>query len=253
MRIILTLVVAWIVAGCQETSGDPTVVQFWAMGREGEVVRQLIPDFERAHPDVRVEVQQLPWSAAHQKLLTAFAGDALPDVAQLGNTWLPEFAALHALEPVEPSVVDSSDYFPGIWQTNVIDQTAYGVPWYVDTRLLFYRKDLLAEAGYADPPTTWAEWIEMLRAIKQGAGLHRYGALLPLNEYEPLLALALQQEAPLLRDGDSRGNFRSEDFKRALRFYREMFDNGFAPATNANQISNVWDEFARGSFTFYIT
>jgi multiple sugar transport system substrate-binding protein len=253
MRIILTFVVAWIVAGCQETSGDPTVVQFWAMGREGEVVRQLIPDFERAHPDVRVEVQQLPWSAAHQKLLTAFAGDALPDVAQLGNTWLPEFAALHALEPVEPSVVDSSDYFPGIWQTNVIDQTAYGVPWYVDTRLLFYRKDLLAEAGYADPPTTWAEWIEMLRAIKQGAGLHRYGALLPLNEYEPLLALALQQEAPLLRDGDSRGNFRSEDFNRALRFYREMFDNGFAPATNANQISNVWDEFARGSFTFYIT
>jgi multiple sugar transport system substrate-binding protein len=253
MRIILTFVVAWIVAGCQETSGDPTVVQFWAMGREGEVVRQLIPDFERAHPDVRVEVQQLPWSAAHQKLLTAFAGDALPDVAQLGNTWLPEFAALHALEPVEPSVVDSSDYFPGIWQTNVIDQTAYGVPWYVDTRLLFYRKDLLAEAGYADPPTTWAEWIEMLRAIKQGAGLHRYGALLPLNECEPLLALALQQEAPLLRDGDSRGNFRSEDFKRALRFYREMFDNGFAPATNANQISNVWDEFARGSFTFYIT
>ncbi len=253
MRIILTLAVAWIVAGCQETSGNPTVVQFWAMGREGEVVRELIPDFERAHPDIRVEVQQLPWSAAHQKLLTAFAGDALPDVAQLGNTWLPEFAALHALDPVEPSVVDASDYFPGIWQTNVIDQTAYGVPWYVDTRLLFYRSDLLAEAGYANPPSTWAEWIDMLRAIKQRAGPHRYGALLPLNEYEPLLALAMQQEAPLLRDGDTRGNFRSKDFKRALRFYREMFDNGFAPATNANQISNVWDEFARGSFTFYIT
>jgi multiple sugar transport system substrate-binding protein len=253
MRIILILVVAWALAGCQETSGTPTVVQFWAMGREGEVVRQLIPDFERAHPDVRVEVQQLPWTAAHQKLLTAFAGEALPDVAQLGNTWLPEFVALRAIDSVEPSVVDASDYFPGIWQTNVLDQIAYGVPWYIDTRLLFYRRDLLAEAGYADPPTTWAEWTDMLRAIKQRAGSHRYGALLPLNEYEPLLALALQQQAPLLRDGDTRGNFRSEDFKRALRFYREMFDNGFAPATSANQISNVWEEFARGSFTFYIT
>jgi multiple sugar transport system substrate-binding protein len=253
MRIILILVVAWALAGCQETSGTPTVVQFWAMGREGEVVRQLIPDFERAHPDVRVEVQQLPWTAAHQKLLTAFAGEALPDVAQLGNTWLPEFTALNALDPVKPSVVDAGDYFPGIWQTNVIDQTAYGVPWYVDTRLLFYRRDLLAEAGYADPPTTWAEWIDMLRAIKQRGGSHRYGVLLPLNEYEPLLALALQQEAPLLRDGDTRGNFRSEDFKRALSFYREMFDNGFAPATSANQIANVWDEFARGAFAFYIT
>ncbi len=253
MRIILTLVVAWALAGCQESSGSPTVIQFWAMGREGEVVRQLIPDFERSHPDIRVEVQQLPWSAAHQKLLTAFAGDALPDITQLGNTWLPEFAALNALDPVQPSVVDAGDFFPGIWQTNVIDQTAYGVPWYVDTRLLFYRRDLLAEAGYANPPTTWAEWIDMLGAIKQRGGSHRYGVLLPLNEYEPLLALALQQQAPLLRDGDTRGNFRSEDFTRALRFYREMFDKGFAPATSANQISNVWDEFARGSFTFYIT
>lgn len=253
MRIILLLLVGWALAGCEETSGAPTVVRFWAMGREGEVVRQLIPEFERTHPRVRIEVQQLPWTAAHQKLLTAFAGESLPDVAQLGNTWLPEFVALHALDPVQPSVVDGGDYFPGIWQTNVIDQTAYGVPWYVDTRLLFYRRDLLAEAGYAAPPATWAEWIGMLRAIKQRAGPHRYGVLLPLNEYEPLLAFALQQQAPLLRDGDTRGNFRGEDFKRALRFYREMFDEGFAPATSANQISNVWDEFARGSFTFYIT
>ena len=253
MRIILILVVAWALAGCKDSAHAPTVIRFWAMGREGEVVRQLIPNFERAHPEIRVEVQQLPWTAAHQKLLTAFAGEALPDVAQLGNTWLPEFAALHALDPVQPSVIDASDYFPGIWQTNVIDHVAYGVPWYVDTRLLFYRRDLLAEAGYAAPPTTWSEWTDMLRAIKQRAGPDRYGALLPLNEYEPLLAFALQQEAPLLRDGDTRGNFRSGDFQRALRFYREMFDNGFAPATNANQISNVWDEFARGSFTFYIT
>lgn len=253
MRIILLLLVGWALGGCEETSGTPTVVRFWAMGREGEVVRQLIPEFERTHPGVRIEVQQLPWTAAHQKLLTAFAGESLPDVAQLGNTWLPEFVALHALDPVQPSVVEGGDYFPGIWQTNVIDQTAYGVPWYVDTRLLFYRRDLLAEAGYAAPPATWAEWIGMLRAIKQRAGPHRYGVLLPLNEYEPLLAFALQQQAPLLRDGDTRGNFRGEDFKRALRFYREMFDEGFAPATSANQISNVWDEFARGSFTFYIT
>ena len=223
------------------------------MGHEGEVVREFIPDFEREHPGIRVEVQQLPWSAAHQKLLTAYAGGSLPDVAQLGNTWLPEFVAIRAVDPVQASVVDAGDYFPGIWQTNVIDQTAYGVPWYVDTRILFYRRDLLAEAGFAAPPTTWPEWIEMLRAIKKRAGPDRYGVLLPLNEHQPLVALALQQEAPLLRDGDSRGNFRSDDFKRALRFYREMFDDGFAPATGASQLSNVWNEFARGYFTFCIT
>ncbi len=93
----------------------------------------------------------------------------------------------------------------------------------------------------------------MLAAIKTRVGPTRFGVLLPLNEYQPLLAFAVEQDAPLLRDDDSRGNFRSEAFKRALKFYRDMFDLGFAPATAANQIANVWDEFARGYFTFYIS
>jgi multiple sugar transport system substrate-binding protein len=239
-------------AGCQETGSTETVVRFWAMGREGEVVRELLPEFERTHPNVRVEVQQLPWTAAHQKLLTAFAGDVLPDVAQLGNTWLPEFVALHAVDPIKPGLVDAADYFPGIWQTNVIDGTVYGVPWYVDTRLLFYRRDLLQQAGFSSPPASWAQWVEMLRTLKARSG-ERYGVLLPLNEYEPLLALALQQDAPLLKDANGQGHFRSDGFKRALGFYREFFKEGLAPATDANRIANVWDEFGRGYFTFYIT
>src|SRR5690606_16802362 len=128
-----------------------TVLELWAMGREGEVVAELLPGFERTHPGVRVEVQQLPWSAAHEKLLTAFVGDATPDVAQLGNTWIPELAALGALAPLAPAVAGSDivhvdDYFPGIWDTNRFEGSLYGVPWYVDTRLLFYRRDILAEA-----------------------------------------------------------------------------------------------------------
>ena len=186
--------------GCSAPPRD-TVVRFWAMGREGEVVTELLREFERTHPGIRVEVQQLPWTAAHEKLLTAFAGDATPDVCQLGNTWIPEFAALNALEPLgervaASAVIDPRDYFPGIWDTNVVDGKLYGVPWYVDTRLLFYRRDLLARAGYATPPRSWAEWTAALAAMKRDAGPDRYAILLPLNEFEPLVALALQQERP---------------------------------------------------------
>ena len=56
-----------------------------------------------------MRVQQIPWTAAHEKLLTAFAGDATPDVCQLGNTWIPEFAALDALEPLDDRVATSHD------------------------------------------------------------------------------------------------------------------------------------------------
>ena len=163
-----------LATGCSPRSADQTVVRFWAMGREGEVVTELIPEFERTHPGIRISVQQLPWSAAHEKLLTAFAGDSTPDVCQLGNTWIPEFVALHALEPLDGRLagsptIDPHDYFPGIWDTNVVEGKLYGVPWYVDTRLLFYRRDLLAQAGFAAPPQSWNDWQQMLAAIKARA------------------------------------------------------------------------------------
>src|SRR6185437_5979075 len=167
-----------------------------------------------------VDVQQLPWTAAHEKLLTAFAGDATPDVAQLGNTWIPEFAALGALHPLDASIagssVDPHDFFAGIWDTNVVDTRVYGVPWYVDTRLLFYRRDLLEAAGIADAPRSWREWTRALAAVK---------------------AHAAQQDDPLLRDGGRHGNFESAGFRRAFGFYVDMFRDGYAPPVTAAQMS----------------
>jgi len=228
------------------------------MGREGELVAELLPEFERTHPGIRVEAQQLPWTAAHEKLLTAFAGDALPDVCQLGNTWMAEFAALKSLEPLDAniaasSIVDPADYFAGIWDTNNVGGKLYGVPWYVDTRLLFYRQDVLAQAGFAAPPRSWPEWTRMLAAVKERVGPDRYAILLPVNEFEPLVALALQQSDPLLRDDGRWGNFRSEGFRRTLRFYVDVFRRGFAPPQTNADISNVWNEFGRGYFSFYIS
>jgi multiple sugar transport system substrate-binding protein len=228
------------------------------MGREGEVVAQLVAEFERAHPGVHVQVQQLPWSAAHEKLLTAFAGDVTPDLCQLGNTWIPELAALHALEPLDARVAASTviapdDYFGGIWDTNRVSGALYGVPWYVDTRLLFYRRDLLAQAGFDQPPRTWPEWSAMLEAIHRQHLPDRYGIVLPVNEFEPLVALALQQDEPLLRDGDRYGNFRSAGFARALGFYAGMYGKGYAPPAGASDVSNLWNEFGRGRFVFFIS
>jgi multiple sugar transport system substrate-binding protein len=247
-----------LVVGCGPSASGDAVLRFWAMGREGEVVAELLPEFERANPGVRVKAQQLPWTAAHEKLLTAFAGDAMPDVCQLGNTWIPELAALNALEPLDDyaaasAVVRADDYFAGIWDTNRIEGTLYGVPWYVDTRLVFYRSDRLARAGFSAPPTSWPEWTRVLTALHAEGGPDRYALLLPLNEVEPLLALALQQDEPLLRDGGRWGNFASAGFRRALGFYLEMFRRGWAPMLATAAIANVWTEFGRGRFAFYIS
>ncbi|MBQ0929883.1 sugar ABC transporter substrate-binding protein [Ideonella alba] len=250
------LLAAVPLAGCSRPGAGE--LRFWAMGREGEVVAELLQDFRAEHPGIRLRIEQLPWSAAHEKLLTAFAGDATPDLAQLGNTWLPEFAALGALEPLAPWLaqapeIDPADHFEGIWRTNLIDGTLVGLPWYVDTRLLFYRRDLLAQAGFDHPPADWAEWQRMLRAIRRRVGPANYAVLLPLNEYDPIVALGLQQDEPLLRDNATRGHFRSPGFRRAWDYFLSLYREQLAPPASNQEIANVWNEFGRGYFSFYIS
>jgi multiple sugar transport system substrate-binding protein len=244
--------------GCHARSAAPVVVEFWAMGREGEVVQQLVPEFERRTPGVRVRVQQVPWSAAHEKLLTAYVGNAMPDLLQVGNTWIPEFVALGAIEPLDErmahsSSVRSADYFPGILDTNVIDGVTYGVPWYVDTRLLFYRTDILAQAGYPQPPTTWAAWLDAMTRIKQEVGPTNYAILLPFTEWQVPVILALQRGATPLRDNDQYGNFRSPEFRKAFEFYLNLFRRDLAPRGGKAQIANLYQDFAGGYFSMYIS
>jgi multiple sugar transport system substrate-binding protein len=246
-----------LLGGCSAPAADNHTLTFWTIGREGEAVVKLLPDFERAHPGIHVIVQQLPLTEAHQKLLTAFAGNSTPDITQLGNTWLPEMVALGALEPVQAyvdrsDVVKPSDYFASIWATNVIDGTLYGVPWYVDTRLLFYRKDLLRQAGFDHPPRDWAEWRRMLAALSHPER-KIYGILLPTNEYEQLMSLALQQPDAMLRDHGRYGNFESAGFKRALTFYVDTFRLHQAPAISNVEAGNPWAEFGRGVYAFYFS
>ncbi len=249
-----------LVGSCQPAgrSGATVTLRFWAFGHEGEVVEAMMPAFERTHPGIHVRVEQIPFTAAHEKLLTAVVGGAAPDLAQLGNTWLPELATLHALVPLDSLITHSpviapSDYFPGIWATNVLADTTYGVPWYVDTRVLFYRSDLLADVGYPRPPTTWSAWYDAMRRLRARQGVGRYGVLLPVNEWAQPVILGMAAGAPLLRDGDRYGDFTDPRFAAAFAFYVRLFDDSLAPPVSNTQISNLYQSFARGDFAMFIS
>ena len=90
-------------------------------------------------------------------------------------------------------------------------------------------------------------------AVKKHVGKDKFALFVPLNEFEMQVSLALQQGVPLLRDGDRYGNFSSPELVAALDFYLDFFRKGLAPVSSESGISNVWNEFARGYFTFYLT
>lgn len=241
---------------CEIEEPDGNRVEFWGIGREGETVQALLPEFRRLHPDIPVVVQQIPWSAAHEKLLTAYVGGHLPDVFQLGNTWIPEFVAIGALDDLSDRFRDTlpaADFFPGILETNRLDGAIYGVPWYVDTRLLFYRTDLLEQVGIGQPPRDWVQWWAAMERIKVSSTAGRYAILLPVNEWQMPVILALQLGSSLLREDGRYGDFRGAPFRRAFLQYLQIFRNGWAPALHETQLGNLFQDFARGMLTFYVT
>jgi multiple sugar transport system substrate-binding protein len=252
--------IALMIAGCAGggRDGGRTTIRFWGMGREGEVVDSLARDFERENPDIRVVVQQIPWSAAHEKLLTGHVGGSTPDISQLGNTWIAEFAALGAIVPLDSlaaasRVLDRADFFEGIWDTNVVDGVTWGLPWYVDTRVLFYRSDLLRAAGYDSVPGSWEGFRGALAALKRTMPAGSDAIFLPANEWTQPMIFGLQAGSPVLADRDTRGAFSEPAFRRGFDFYISLFRDGYASPMGNQEMSNLYQEFARGSFAMYIT
>ena len=230
-------------SGAQRTN----TIEFWALGREGEVVTALLPQFER-ETGIRVDVQQIPWTAAHEKILTAHVGNSLPDVAQVGNSWMSELVTVGAIVPLDESLVPRADYFPGIWDTNVIGGTLYGIPWYVDTRVLFYRTDMVP-----NPPRTWSEWTAVMQRLKTSSTNRDFFAIvMPTNEWPQPVILALQRGARLV---DERGHalFDEPQFIEGFSFYVDLFRRGFAPTVSNTQVANLYQQFGDGQFAMFIS
>jgi len=162
IRLVLTgglvlLPLILLFSGCKKEESSVKEISFWGMGSEGEKIKILIPEFEKQNPGIKVKVQMIPWTAAQEKLISSFAADNMPDLCQLGNTWVPQFVMLEALEPLDGFISKSKtikpeNYFTGIWQTNEVTGKIYGIPWYIDTRLIYYRKDIFKKVGYEEPP-----------------------------------------------------------------------------------------------------
>lgn len=258
IRFFIILFSLFILFGCDDSQRDLVVIDFWTLGAEGEYVIQLIPKFEKENPGVTVNVQQIPWTAAQEKLITAVASDNTPDLCQLGNTWVPQFVALNSLENLDKYISQSNEikkenYFEGIWNTNVLDSSVFGIPWYIDTRVLFYRSDVLSRAGFNHPPKTWDELYEVSKKIKENAGGEdKYAIYLPTNEWAPFVIFGMQAGSTILKDNNCYGDFSGREFKKAFNYLINFHKERLAPI-GISQVTNVYQAFRDEYFAMYIS
>ncbi|KPC90597.1 ABC transporter substrate-binding protein, partial [Streptomyces sp. NRRL F-6602] len=169
------------------------------------------------------------WDVAHQKLVSAAAAGNLPDIAQMGGSYLGEFAELGVLEPVDTKRFQEKDFFPAGWQQGEVDGEVYGVPWYVDTRVLYYRTDLAEKAGVDKAPADWKELRALASAYQKDAGTKWGLSIQPsgldtVQSFYPFLYSAGGE----IIDEDGKVVVDSPAAVKALKEYGTYFDKGLA-------------------------
>ncbi|CAH0121524.1 MULTISPECIES: sugar ABC transporter substrate-binding protein [unclassified Paenibacillus] len=237
-----TLLVMGVLAGCSSSSNNESAggqdkegkvtLNVWGMGEEAKSLPKIAEQFEQDNPNIKVNVQALPWDTAHDKLLTAVASKKGPDVVQMGTTWIPEFASAKALMDLAPYVeqypeLGEDHFYPGSIMTGKYENAYVGVPWYIDTRVLYYRSDLLKEVGYDEAPKTWEELQDAAKKLAD-RGDNKYGISLDTKE-QSLGFMFARQNGSELFDADGKPLFNQPEFVEAVQFMNSFFENGSAP------------------------
>lgn len=113
-----------------------------------------------------VDVEFVPWADAHDRFTKGMAGGTLPDVAELGTTFTPEFAQLGALVDLSGQAGDTSVYNEALVEAGTFDGGLYGMPWYAGVRSVIYRTDVFEEHGL-EVPENWDELRETAVTISE--------------------------------------------------------------------------------------
>ncbi len=187
MRMLaIVAALAVVVAVLPAYAQGPVTITWSTQGQGGvtvaDVYRALAQQFERQNPNIKVNVQIQPGTSGeiYNQFVTVLAAkDPSVDVMSIDVIWPAPMVAAGWLAPLDQWFASEkrNDFLPGAIRANTIGGKIYGVPWFTDAGLLYYRKDLL-EKHNAKVPTTWDEMIATAQRIVQAESNPQLGGFL---------------------------------------------------------------------------
>lgn len=251
-------------AGCGgggvQTAEDGSVIVNFAFGQDAsgtleELVRRFNEQFAGEY-QANFQVQPQDTGAFFDRLRTQFQSGG-GDLHLIGGDviWPGQFAANGWILDLSDRFTEEmrSGFLPGPVESNTYDGAAYGVPWFTDFGVLYYRQDLLDDAGI-EVPGTWDELREAANQIKQDAGLEN-GFAFQGSNYEGGVVNGLEYiysyGGQILSDDSMEVLIDSPESVAALTAEREMVTSGASPQSVANYTETESQEaFLNGQSAF---
>lgn len=184
------LVVTSMFAGPLQAKSGATEIVFASGPDDSGAVQRLLDAFNESNRGkIHVTWRQMDRdnNAHRRQLVKALSSEAAPvDLVASDVIWTAELAKKRWVEDLTRRfyrAYDRDSFLAPALESATYRLRIWGVPWYTDAGLLFYRKDKLARSGFAAPPATWEDLARMARKVMQDTGT-RYGFVFQGAEYE---------------------------------------------------------------------
>ncbi|GIP33639.1 ABC transporter substrate-binding protein [Paenibacillus sp. J2TS4] len=245
-----------------ETNEEVVEIDFWYgwTGPGGEAMEELIAEFNESQDKIKVKGLS---QSDYQKQLTAITGGNPPDVASNYSKDVASWGSRGAMTPLDDyiaeSQVDMDDFIPTAMETSQYDGTTYAIPLAMHVYLLFYNKDIFAEAGLDGPPETISELMEYadkLTVMNDDGRIERLGFF---PSVDPNFYTMTFTYGGRFWDADKK-EVTPEDpgFKQSMQFAKDIWDKYGAEnldrfATSLGKVASPQDPFYTGKYAMRMT
>lgn len=234
----------------------PVKLTYWRTVDGKEVFDPIIKKWNELHPNVTIEIVNIPFAGYDENLTNAVKNGTLPDMFMLSSDWLPRYKA--SIQPAPEQVFNEADYkktfAPVVTKDLVRDGKVLAVSYGVPTLGLFYNQDMYSKAGINSAPTTWQELIDANSKLvkRSGDGLISSGIALGTasvsNSASILPMLMMQNGAAMTNTPPTEATFQKPSgdnypsATKALDFYTSFarpskstysWSDGFGDSTTA--------------------
>lgn len=222
-------------------SAQKVEIQWWTPNWDEPESREMAAEFEKANPNVKVNLVITDWETYKSKITAAISADNAPELSTVLTTDVGPFAKLGLAAPLNDYAakenINLDDFIKPALDIVTIDGKIYGLPFRHDGSGMYYNVDLLKAAGYNEFPKTWNEFVKMCKKLtKDGV----YGFAWPLGNQANAATRLIQQlysnGGDVLNADETQCLLDSDAAKKALSNIVNSIKEGYA-----SQNSLEWD------------
>ncbi|MFH1030574.1 MAG: extracellular solute-binding protein [bacterium] len=282
-----------IQTAAEKEAMKPVSLEFWGVFDNSDDYNDLLSAYRLLHPNITVKYKKFRYEEYRQKLLEAFAEGEGPDIFSIHNTWVGEYR--DKIEPMPASVkmpfqevkgtikketITTIKEVPSISLLNlknnfvevIYDDCVVGekgknetvcLPFSLDALAMFYNRDVMNAAGIPEPPKTWSEFQDAVKAITKysasGEIIQSAAALGESNieRFVDILSLLMAQNGAIMEDNGRvtfnipAGNSKYVPGLEAFKFYKAFSDPSKEVYTWNNSMPDSLDAFIQGRTAFF--